>query len=70
MIYGTATVTDGSGKVYHMEPDLEEVMAQSRDYKKLLWAWKSWREVTGKQMKPIFTKMATLLNESAVENGM
>jgi len=48
-IYSTATVTDASGREYRLDPDLTEVMSTSRDYDRLLWAWRSWRDATGPQ---------------------
>ena len=41
IIYNTAKVYDNqTGKSLPLNPDLTRIMANSRDYDRLLWAWK------------------------------
>ena len=49
--------------------DLTQVMATSQDWDELVWAWKGWREVSGKKMTSRFTEMFNLQNEAADING-
>jgi len=68
-IYSTATVTDASGREYRLDPDLTEVMSTSRDYDRLLWAWRSWRDATGPSIKPLYTPLVEKMNRAATDNG-
>lgn len=52
-----------------LEPELDEVMRESRDYDKLLWAWKGWRDATGPKMRQTFTQLVDMRNKAARENG-
>lgn len=42
---------------------LTPIMANSRDYDTLVRAWKGWRDVTGKQMRTLYTEYVNLMNE-------
>ena len=68
-MYGTASV-EKAGKVYNLEPELEKIMATSRDYDELLWAWQSWHNCFGVQMRSLYTQFVNLQNEVAQESGM
>jgi peptidyl-dipeptidase A len=48
--------------------ELEEVMAESRDWDALLDAWTGWRTVA-RPMRPLFERMVALSNEGAREIG-
>lgn len=48
-----------------LDPDLYEVMAQSQDYDKLLYAWKEWRDNTGRYMKNDYAEYVRLMNKAA-----
>lgn len=48
---------------------LSEILAKSRDYETLLTAWKSWRDVTGKQIKPLYAEFVKLSNEATRQSG-
>nr|XP_003465355.2 angiotensin-converting enzyme-like protein Ace3 [Cavia porcellus] len=52
-----------------LEPDLQEVMATSRDHRELLWAWEGWRDSVGRQLRPIFWQCVELSNKAAQLNG-
>lgn len=67
-IYAAGTLQK-DGKVYNMEPELTKLMQEERDPDVLNWAWKGWRNETGKQMKTLYAEMVKLLNLGAVENG-
>ncbi|XP_063424632.1 angiotensin-converting enzyme-like [Mytilus trossulus] len=66
-IYAAGTLQK-DGKVYNMEPELTKLMQEERNPDVLNWAWKGWRNETGKQMKSLYAEMVKLLNLGAVEN--
>lgn len=66
-IYAVGTLQK-DGKVYNMEPELTKLMQEERDPDVLNWAWKGWRNETGKQMKSLYAEMVKLLNLGAEEN--
>lgn len=53
----------------YLGTDLEEIMATSRDQKELLWAWQGWRDVVGRQLRPVFEDYVRLSNKAAQYNG-
>lgn len=68
-IYSTATVTDSDGNVYRLDPELTNLMSNSRDYDELQWAWESWHEATGPRMKSKYAELVEKMNEGATDNG-
>ncbi|XP_061081845.1 angiotensin-converting enzyme 2 [Conger conger] len=70
-IYSTATVckADDPFDCQTLEPGLESVMANSRDYDELLHVWEGWRVEVGKKMRPLYEDYVDLKNEAAVLNG-
>ena len=44
-------------------------MSTSRDWEELEWAWKGWRDESGKKMRNQYEQFVGLLNEAAVLNG-
>ena len=68
-IYSTAVVTDDSGHDSRLDPELTNIMATSRDYEKLKWAWQGWRDATGPKMKHLYTQLVDKMNEAANDNG-
>lgn len=68
------------GKVYYLDkqtakrqyleldPDLINIMAKSRDYNKLLFAWKGWRDAVGPQMKPLYEQFVNIVDLGAREH--
>ncbi|KAL5009469.1 hypothetical protein ScPMuIL_011774 [Solemya velum] len=52
-----------------LEPGLTELFATSRDYDKLLTAWKLWRDETGKKMKNLYQNFVSLSNTGVRELG-
>ncbi|XP_070546857.1 angiotensin-converting enzyme-like [Ptychodera flava] len=69
-IYSTATVCeeDDPHTCYYLEPGLTEVMANERDYNRLVWAWNGWRNSTGPHMKDLYEEFVDLANQAALEN--
>ena len=63
-IYGTAKL----GKL-SLEPDLEAIMAHSRDPHKLIKVWKGWRDITGPKLKDKYSEFIRLSNIGAIDNG-
>ncbi|XP_046592933.1 angiotensin-converting enzyme-like [Neodiprion lecontei] len=55
-------------KCYHGEPELERLVATSRNESELRWAWVSWRNEMSK-VKGLFTTSVALQNQGAWNNG-
>ncbi|CAL8350954.1 unnamed protein product [Merluccius merluccius] len=70
-IYGTATVClkDAPLDCQTLEPGLEKVMSDSRDYAERLHVWEGWRREVGKRMRPLYEDYVDLKNEAAKLNG-
>lgn len=54
---------------YRGEPDLERLMAESRDPAELLWGWQEWRRAVGPPSKLLYPAVVTLMNQGANNNG-
>ncbi|XP_025746074.1 LOW QUALITY PROTEIN: angiotensin-converting enzyme-like protein Ace3 [Callorhinus ursinus] len=67
--YSMAQVCLSEGPCLPLEPDLQEVMATSRDQKELLWAWQGWRDAVGRQLRITFERYVQLSNKAAKLNG-
>ncbi|XP_078660646.1 angiotensin-converting enzyme-like isoform X2 [Branchiostoma floridae x Branchiostoma belcheri] len=67
-IYSTSTVCFQNGTCLKLDPDLEGILAKSRDYDLLKWAWLSWRDAVGPPMKDKYAQWVELMNEGAREN--
>uniref|UniRef100_A0A663F7S2 Angiotensin-converting enzyme n=1 Tax=Aquila chrysaetos chrysaetos TaxID=223781 RepID=A0A663F7S2_AQUCH len=52
-----------------LSSDLTDIMATSRDYDELLFAWKGWRDASGKKIKNNYKRYVELSNKAAVLNG-
>ena len=63
-IYSTAKLGNLS-----LEPDMEAIMAHSRDPDKLLKVWKGWRDVTGPKLREKYSEFVRLSNIGATDNG-
>ena len=50
--------------------DLQKIMAESRDYDELLFAWKGWRDAAGKVLREDYKRYVELANKAATLNGM
>lgn len=49
-------------RTYNLEPELNSIMANSRDYDQLLWAWKGWHDNVGSKMRNLFAKSVEFAN--------
>ena len=54
---------------YRGEPDLERLMAESRDPAELLWGWQEWRRAVGPPSRLLYPAVVALLNQGARNNG-
>ena len=61
-------VSISNEKSYNLT-DLEQIMATSRDWDELVWAWEGWRDVSGRQMPDMYEEYAGILNQAADMNG-
>ncbi|KAJ8252833.1 hypothetical protein GJAV_G00206100 [Gymnothorax javanicus] len=70
-LYSTATVCkpDNPSECHTLEPGLESVMANSKDYYERLHVWEGWRVEVGRKMRPLYEDYADLKNEAAKLNG-
>lgn len=48
---------------------LDDIMENSRDYNRRLWAWEGWRAEVGKQLRPLYEEYVVLENEMARANS-
>ncbi|XP_010136813.1 PREDICTED: angiotensin-converting enzyme 2 [Buceros rhinoceros silvestris] len=70
-IYSTGTVCkiNDPSECLVLEPGLDDIMANSRDYHERLWAWEGWRAGVGRMMRPLYEEYVELKNEVAKING-
>ncbi|XP_030629868.1 angiotensin-converting enzyme isoform X2 [Chanos chanos] len=68
-IYSVAKVCREDGTCHPLDPDLTKIMAESRDYDELLFAWKGWRDAAGKPLRQNYMRYVELANEAARING-
>ena len=54
---------------FELDPDFINIMAKSKDYDKLLFAWRGWRDAVGPKMKPLYEQFVNILNLGAREHG-
>ncbi|XP_068818348.1 angiotensin-converting enzyme 2 isoform X3 [Capricornis sumatraensis] len=68
-IYSTGKVLDpNTQECLALEPGLDDIMENSRDYDQRLWAWEGWRAEVGKQLRPLYEEYVVLENEMARAN--
>ncbi|XP_063259700.1 angiotensin-converting enzyme [Prinia subflava] len=67
--YSVAKVCRENKTCHPLDPDLTDIMATSRDYDELLFAWKGWRDASGKKMRNNYKRYVELSNKAAVLNG-
>ncbi|PFX18317.1 Angiotensin-converting enzyme, partial [Stylophora pistillata] len=67
-IYSTGKVND-NGKMLSLDPDLYRILSKERNYDRLLFAWKGWRDAVGPKLRDKYTEFVKLKNQGATENG-
>jgi len=69
--YSTAKVLDfdTKKKKFSLEPELTEILAQSRNPAELQYYWEQWRESSGKQIRSMYHTYVNLYNKAAKLNG-
>uniref|UniRef100_A0A8C6WKM3 Angiotensin-converting enzyme n=1 Tax=Neogobius melanostomus TaxID=47308 RepID=A0A8C6WKM3_9GOBI len=67
--YSVAEVCRTDGRCHPLDPDLQKIMAESRDYDELLFAWKGWRDAAGKVLRQDYKRYVELANKAATLNG-
>lgn len=67
--YSVAEVCREDGTCLPLDPDLQKIMAESRDYNELLFAWKGWRDSAGKVLRQDYKRYVELANKAAQLNG-
>ncbi|XP_072019876.1 angiotensin-converting enzyme-like [Amphiura filiformis] len=65
--YSTGEVCAG-GECSSLDPDLYRIMAESRDYAELYWAWDGWRDAVGKPARDDYKEYVRGKNKAAVAN--
>ncbi|EDV25300.1 uncharacterized protein TRIADDRAFT_37492 [Trichoplax adhaerens] len=63
-LYSTGKACNGT-TCYSLNPGLDGILAKSRDYNELLFAWHGWRNGTGPSIKPYYIKYVSLMNTLA-----
>uniref|UniRef100_A0A8C6M1L5 Angiotensin-converting enzyme n=1 Tax=Nothobranchius furzeri TaxID=105023 RepID=A0A8C6M1L5_NOTFU len=67
--YSLAVVCRDGVTCHPLDPDLQKIMAESRDYDELLFAWKGWRDSAGKILRQDYKRYVELANKAATING-
>jgi len=75
-IYGTAKVCpynnqncNVTSEGLSLEPNLESIIANSKDYDELGYIWKSWRDNSGRLIRNLYNEYVDLGNEASILNG-
>ncbi|NXU41431.1 ACE enzyme, partial [Drymodes brunneopygia] len=68
-IYSTAKVCLPNGTCWDLEPDLSDIMATSRSYRKLLYAWEGWHNAAGNPLRPKYQQFVSLSNAAYSKDG-
>lgn len=67
--YSVAKVCEDHGTCLPLDPDLNKIMAESRDYDRLLFAWQGWRNASGRELRQSYKRYVELANLAARSNG-
>uniref|UniRef100_A0A8C2A5F1 Angiotensin-converting enzyme n=1 Tax=Cyprinus carpio TaxID=7962 RepID=A0A8C2A5F1_CYPCA len=68
-LYSVATVCKNQSTCLPLDPDLNKIMAESRDYDELLFAWQGWRNASGRELRSSYKRYVELANLAAKING-
>ncbi|XP_036393879.1 angiotensin-converting enzyme [Megalops cyprinoides] len=67
--YSVAEACREDGRCHPLDPDLNKIMAESRDYDELLFAWQGWRNASGRILRNDYKRYVQLANKAAMLNG-
>lgn len=65
----TRLCTPAGRPCFNVEPDLQDLMATSRDPYELLWAWQGWRDIVGPCARMLYPALVLIQNQGAKNNG-
>ncbi|XP_017880117.1 angiotensin-converting enzyme isoform X3 [Ceratina calcarata] len=71
-IYSTAKICDYKNRTkcdLALEPELTELLMNSRDPEELKYVWVQWRKATGEKMKSLYARYVELSNMAATMNN-
>uniref|UniRef100_A0A8C2A4M7 Angiotensin-converting enzyme n=1 Tax=Cyprinus carpio TaxID=7962 RepID=A0A8C2A4M7_CYPCA len=68
-IYSKAKVCPSSEECWSLEPELTEIMATSRSYKRLLYAWEGWHNASGVPLRSLYPEFVELSNRASRMDG-
>ncbi|KAI2658755.1 hypothetical protein H4Q32_016885 [Labeo rohita] len=68
-IYSKAQVCPPAEKCWSLEPELTDIMATSRSYKKLLYAWEGWHNASGVPLRSLYPQFVELSNSASKMDG-
>ncbi|KAG7256896.1 hypothetical protein CRUP_021058 [Coryphaenoides rupestris] len=71
-IYSTAKVcsdAENPDLCWSLEPDLTHIMATSRSYKRLLYAWEGWHNASGVPLRKLYPRFVELSNQAMEADG-
>ena len=69
-IYSSSQVYDAEkGKNLSLSPDLTNIMASSKRYDYLKFAWQGWRDAVGPSIRPLYEQYVKLSNEGSRDNN-
>uniref|UniRef100_K7FAQ8 Angiotensin-converting enzyme n=1 Tax=Pelodiscus sinensis TaxID=13735 RepID=K7FAQ8_PELSI len=70
-IYSTAKVCppNQTASCWALDPEITDIMATSRSYQKLLYAWEGWHSAAGNPLRPKYKAFVALSNEAYRMDG-
>ncbi|XP_057183701.1 angiotensin-converting enzyme-like [Triplophysa rosa] len=68
-IYSTAKVCRSPEECWSLEPELIDIMANSRSYKRLLYAWEGWHNEAGDHLRSLYPEFVELSNKAFRMDG-
>ncbi|XP_075767286.1 angiotensin-converting enzyme [Pelodiscus sinensis] len=70
-IYSTAKVCppNQTASCWALDPEITDIMATSRSYQKLLYAWEGWHSAAGNPLRPKYEAFVALSNEAYRMDG-
>ncbi|KAA0725569.1 Angiotensin-converting enzyme [Triplophysa tibetana] len=68
-IYSTTKVCNSTEECWSLEPDLTDIMANSRSYNALLFAWEGWHNQSGNRLRSLYPEFVELSNKASRMDG-